>query len=158
MDPSQKLVDFRKVSRDLNGYPRDGVDDLIAATLYYRSQKATEVQGTNNANGTNVLNFTLSAGYSVIIVEFIGACNNTAVLRLGTGDLGSMTDYDWIVVSQSVSGKISDGVTPLAVITASSSDLTVRVYAPHTAFGATNDPNTNYFYAKLGYLLVKNSL
>ncbi len=145
------------IGEDVNGRAQILAPDLISAGAKHVKAVANEVAGDGAADGTSLDTYSIGAGEVFICTEIIASSNLAALVRIGTGDLGSMTDYDWVdIAGRGNYGKTSDGFSPLFVVDNSSGStaLTLRVYAPQTAYNAaTNNDDNHYFNTKISGLI-----
>lgn len=137
-----------RMTRDINGKEEDAVDDIVSKGARWTEGDEQEVVGDGNANGTEVCNLTIAAGKVFMCMSIMGSTNISAILILGTGTLGSTTDY-YCIDLQNVGGVvIVTEETPIFIVdnSAGTSALTLRMYAPQTAMGVTTNNDANHYF------------
>lgn len=142
------------MARGSTGKITDAIEGLISAHRYYvESTPGTEVVGDADADGTSICTLSITAEKRFICTHLQASTNVGALLRIGTGDLGSVTDIYQIDL-QNVGSFVA--ISPDMPIfeydnSASSTAVTLRIYAPKTAYGATtNNDASHYFYGFIG--------
>lgn len=142
----------RHLGRDGEGRIIEADRGIQSAAATWESEVAFEQATTGAADGDSILTISLPAYKSFICTSATFDCDNSIYLRVGTGDLGSMTDYWGIHIPAGGIEALSDGESPLFVINNdTSSSVTIRLYAPQTLHGAaTNNNATKYVAAYLG--------
>ncbi len=139
---------------------------LIGATAYWTQKTAKEVQGTNNSNGTQLLSVDIPAGYVFVCSILQFACNEGRTIAVCTVDDGqslghsSQTEYYTLGSDNKGFYCVKGEEQPIFIVdnSGSSDAIDLKVYAPHTVFNTTNDPNTSYFNAFIGGLLYKGAV
>jgi hypothetical protein len=151
----------------LNGVARPSANGLIAASAYWEEQAGIEIQGTNDANGTSIIDspIDLPAGWTFVGTIVKVSCNegrSAKVVTVNDGEsLGhaSEAEHYW-VDGQNVgaNGEISDGL-PLFVIEADNSQARdIYLMAEHTMYNTTNDPTSSYFNGFIGGIMYKSQI
>jgi len=155
-DDVMRMKFWMEKCQGAGGFLVNAVNNLVSASKYYEQTACYNTAGDANANGTSLGTITIEIDEICIGVEFMGAANVPSLIRVGTGALATPpTDYDWIAVNTTITGKMSDGSTPLFIINnvGGGAALTLRAYAPRLQYVAVvNNPITSYFYMKLGVL------
>jgi len=142
---------------------------LIGATPYW-VQISTDllgIQGTNNANGTEILEINIPAGHVFVCSNIWFSCNEGRHIAVCTVDDAQVLGH----ASQSVNiltlGSDNKGLhallkeeDPIFIIDNSGSDVDIDmlVFASHTVFNIVNDPVTSYFEAFISGLMYRGNV
>lgn len=143
----QRMMYVKLLSSDGNKKDIDFAGNLPSAIGNHASMHGDNVVGTNNANGTEICNYSLAAGKKLAIMNINLNCNAAVVIRIGTGALATIMSAGEFRVAAAGDINRSSESHPLLVIdnSAGVAALVVRVYMPHTIDGAaTNDAVTKY--------------
>jgi len=141
---------------------------LIGATPYW-TQITTPllgVTGTNNANGTEVLEINIPAGhvFSCSILHY--SCNEGRSIGVctvaDTQVLGHASQAEIMAFGSDNKGlhAIKAEEQPIFVVdnSASAVDIDLLLYLPHTVFNIVNDPVTSYIQAFMAGLLYRGNV
>lgn len=149
-----KMMQVLQKAKGADGKLKDAASDLISKHFYWKqATPATETAGDGAANGTSLCTISITAYKRFICTHLMASTDVGAVIRVGTGALGSMTDIYPI--------DLMDGggiviITEDSVIfhydnSAGASAVTLRMYVPQTAKGAaTNNDAFHHFDAFMG--------
>lgn len=144
---------------DFNGEVMIAPCSIIDIAQLYTDEVAREVVGTDDADGTSILTISIADEAVFICTQLKGSTNVSALIAIGTGDLGDPpTDVTFIDL-QNI-GEVwaqAEVNSPLFVINniGGDADVTLRMWVPHTAFGvATNDDANHYFNGYIGGILL----
>lgn len=154
MKDMNKLTQTFPMAENLNKQLVPAIMDVIGGASVFDQSAAEEIVGDANANGTSILTLSVGIGKVFICTIALASCNEGALVKIGTGALGAITDYYWIDCSnKGNNGAIAEGTTPLFVVdnSAGVAAIDVRMHVPQTAYGvATNNAVTKYFNGFLG--------
>ncbi len=141
---------------------------LIGATPYWvqTSTPLLGVTGTNDADGTEILEINIPAGHVFVCSNLWYSCNegrHIAVCTvadaqvLGHGSQARVTTFGSDNKGLHLIAKEED---PIFIIDNSGSDVDIDmlVFAPHTVFNIINDPVTSYFEAFIAGLLYRGNV
>ena len=141
---------------------------LIGASAYW-AQAVTVllgVVGDANANGTEILEIEIPAGYVFVCSILQYACNEGRQIGVCTVDdtttLADASRAEKYVFGDNVVGfhAIKSDDQPIFVVDNSGSTVAIDmlIYAPKTVFNIANNPATAYFQAFIGGIMYKGSV
>lgn len=164
MRKEQRLINFRKMSRDANGKIKDAVDDLVGVLIYWAQSEfvapvTIEVQGDGVATGTELCVLSIPAGKTFVCCIAKCSSNIAAMVNIGHGTLvpAAMVDLDFIDIQNvGMGGVISDGFSPSFVWkNTTAAAVEIVMYAPQSAKGvATNNDINHWFHGFIGGLII----
>jgi hypothetical protein len=141
---------------------------LIGATPYWvqATTALLGIIGTNNANGTEVLEIEIPAGHVFVCSILHFSCNEARTIKVCTvADaqvLGHASEAEIFTLGSSLVGlhAIKAEEQPIFIVDNSASAVAIDMllYAPHTVFNIVNDPVTSYFEAFFGGLLYRGNV
>lgn len=141
---------------------------LIAATAYWiqATTALLGIQGTNNANGTEILEIEIPAGHVFVCAILQYSCNEGRQIKVCTvadaqvlGHASQVERYNFGDDNKGLHA-IKAEQQPIFIVDNSASTVAIDMllYAPHTVFNITNDPITSYFEAFFGGLLYRGNV
>ena len=141
---------------------------LIGATPYWVQANTAllGVIGTNNANGTEVLEIEIPAGHVFVCSILHYACNEGRTIKVCTvADaqvLGHASQTEVYTFGSDNKGlhAIKAEEQPIFIVDNSASAVAIDMllYLPHTVFNVVNDPVTSYVEAFFGGLLYRGNV
>ena len=149
----QRLINFRKISRGIDGKIADVCSDLIDNHKGWRqATPGTEVAGDGAANGTAVCTLAITAAKKFVCTHVSAATNLAAMLKIGTGALGAMTDIYPVDLYNSLSfTAITEAMPIFHYDNSAGAAVNLIMYAPLTAMAvATNNDVNHKFYGFIG--------
>lgn len=141
---------------------------LIGASAYW--EQATTpllgVIGINNANGTEILEIEIPAGYVFVCSLIQFSCNEARTIKVCTvADaqvLGHGSQVEIFTLGSANQGlhAIKGEAQPVFVVDNSGSAVAIDMllFAPHTVFNIINDPVTSYFEAFFAGLMYNGAI
>lgn len=144
-----KMIQVLQKAKGADGKLKDAANDLISKHFYWKdSTPATETAGDGAANGTSLCTISISAYKRFICTHLMVSTDVGAVIRVGTGTIGSMTDIYPIDLMDGGGIVIITEDSPIFDYdnSASASATTLRMYVPQTAKGVPTNNDTNHHF------------